>query len=51
MGRFQDAAFADDLFTAWRKELVDDSQQKIAALKDKQTCTLCRRHVLVRRIR
>ena len=32
MGRFQDAAFADDLFTAWRKELVDDSQQKIAAL-------------------
>ena len=32
MGKFQDAAFADDLFTAWRKELVDDSQQKIAAL-------------------
>ena len=32
MRKFQEAAFADELFQVWRKELAEDCQQKVAAL-------------------
>jgi len=46
MSRFQDAAFADDIFTAWRKELAEDCRQKVSALNPELfTVQLVLRHV------
>ena len=46
MAKFQDSAFADEKFQLWRKELLDDCQQHVAALNTELfTVQLALKHV------